>query len=84
MLKCASLLLKEGLSLQDKTEEGQKTPLFVAIMSHNQVFAKWLIEKDASAIQGKIENQKLNILHMLSKEFYFYDSTILFRLVKSN
>jgi hypothetical protein len=52
LIKCGALLLKEGLSTKDVTNEetGEMTPLFVSVMCHNYGFAKWLIEKDQTAI----------------------------------
>lgn len=32
LIKCATMLIKESLSVQDKTESDEMTPLFIAIM----------------------------------------------------
>ena len=77
LIKCATLLVKEGLKLTEKTSEeaGEMTPLFVAVSAHNYKLAQWFVDKEPTAIQGKFKEGARagwNILHLLSLDFFNY------------
>ena len=73
--------MEAGLTFNEKSERLGATPLFLAVWNKNQLLSEYLAAKEPKAISGYLDDTRMNILHIMTEDFYLFDRSILDLLV---